>query len=71
MLLLNSVFDDFGKNITIKKESNEAFTLILDANLLGFRMWAMRNIDLVEVIRPVSLRNEMKEIIKKANEKYN
>ena len=33
-------------------------------------MWAMRNIDCVEVIRPESLRNEMKEIIKIANRKY-
>ena len=70
MLLLNSIFDDFGKNVTIKKEENETFTLILDTNLLGFRMWTMRNIDLVEVIRPESLRNEMKEIAKKAYEKY-
>ena len=71
MLLLNSIFDEFGKNVTIRKENNETFTLILDVNLLGFRMWAMRNIDLVEVIRPQCLRNEMKEIIKKASEKYN
>lgn len=33
-------------------------------------MWAMRNIDSVEVIRPVSLRNEMKEIIEDARKKY-
>lgn len=70
-LLLNSIFDEFGKNVTIKKEDNETFTLILKANLLGFRMWAMRNIDLAEVIRPESLRNQMKEISRKAYEKYN
>ena len=34
-------------------------------------MWAMRNIDMVEVKKPETLRNEMKEIIKKATEKYN
>ena len=34
-------------------------------------MWAMRNIDLVEVKKPKSLRNEMKEIIKNAEQKYN
>ena len=33
-------------------------------------MWAMRNIDLVEVKKPVSLRTEMKEIVEKAREKY-
>lgn len=34
-------------------------------------MWAMRNIDLVEVIKPESLRNEMKKIIKEASKRYN
>ena len=30
-------------------------------------MWAMRNIDVVEVIKPLSLRNEIKEIILATN----
>ena len=30
----------------------------------------MRNIDMVEVIKPEKLRNEMKEIVQKAMEKY-
>ena len=34
-------------------------------------MWAMRNIDCVEVIRPLSLRNEIKEIIEMAQKRYN
>ena len=33
-------------------------------------MWAMRNIDLVEVKRPITLRNEMKEVVKNAMKKY-
>ena len=48
----------------------EHLKLIVDTNPLGFKMWAMRNIDLVEVKKPVSLRNEMKEIVEKAREKY-
>lgn len=71
MFLLNAVFDKFGKNITIIKKDDETFKLILDANTMGFRMWAMRNIDCVEVIRPKSLRNEMKEIIEEARKRYN
>jgi len=72
-VLLDAVFDDFGKNITIEKIDNDDrnFKLILDANPLGFKMWAMRNIDCVEVIRPVNLRNEIKEIIKEAQNRYN
>ena len=33
-------------------------------------MWAMRNIDMVEVIKPASLRNEMIEIVKKTYKRY-
>ncbi len=71
-LLLNSIFDVFGKNVTIEKISGDedSFKLIVDSNPMGFRMWAMRNIDMVEVIKPEKLRNEMKEIVQKAMEKY-
>lgn len=71
--LLDTIFDTFGRNVTIEKIPNDdkSFKLIVDANPLGFRMWAMRNIDLVEVKKPKSLRNEMKEIIKNAEQKYN
>ena len=70
--LLDTIFDTFGRNVTIEKIPNDdnSFKLIVDANPLGFRMWAMRNIDLVEVKKPNSLRNEMKEIIKNAEQKY-
>lgn len=70
--LLNAIFDIFGKNVTIEKihGDEEHLKLIVDTNPLGFKMWAMRNIDLVEVKKPVSLRNEMKEIVEKACEKY-
>lgn len=72
-ILLNAVFDIFGKNVTIEKiqGDNENFKLIVDSSLMGFRMWAMRNIDAVEVVKPESLRSEMKEIVKKAIERYN
>ncbi len=70
--LLDAIFDTFGRNVTIEKIPNddEHFKLLVDANPLGFRMWAMRNIDLVEVKKPIALRNEMINIIKKAKEKY-
>ena len=70
--LLDTIFDTFGKNVTIEKiqGDDEHFKLIVDTNDMGFRMWAMRNIDLVEVIRPIHLREEIKEIAKRAFEKY-
>ena len=70
--LLNTIFDTFGKNVTIEKipGDDENFKLLVDSNQMGFKMWAMRNIDMVEVIRPEKLRNEMKDIIEKALKKY-
>jgi hypothetical protein len=71
-MLLDAVLDQFGKNITIEKINgdDENFKLIVDTNTLGFKMWAMRNIDLVEVVRPITLRNEIKSIIEKAKNRY-
>lgn len=71
--LLDTIFDTFGRNVTIEKIPNddEHFKLEVDTNPLGFKMWAMRNIDLVEVKRPESLREEMKKIVQEANNKYN
>ena len=37
---------------------------------MGFKMWAMRNIDCVEVIKPEKLRNKIKDIIKSAQKRY-
>lgn len=73
VLLLDTIFDTFGRNVTIAKipKNAEYFRLKVDTNELGFKMWAMRNIDLVEVIKPESLRNEMKGIIKEAGKRYN
>ena len=71
--LLDAIFDIFGKNITIEKisDNEEYFKLKVDTNPMGFKMWAMRNIDLVEVKKPSSLRNELKEIVNDASKKYN
>lgn len=71
--LINAIFDVFGRNVTIEKIPNDTrhFKLLVDSNPMGFKMWAMRNIDLVEVKRPAALREEMQEIIKQAAKRYN
>ncbi len=70
--LLDTIFETFGRNVTIKKiqDNKEYFRLLVDTNSLGFRMWAMRNIDLVEVVRPISLRNKIREIIEESYKRY-
>ena len=44
--------------------------IILDTDRNGFLYWALKNLREVEIIKPISLRNEIREIIKKANDKY-
>ena len=70
--LLDNIFETFGRNVTIEKTPNceKYFKLLVDTNTMGFKMWAMRNIDLVEVKRPLELRKEMQNIIKDAMERY-
>lgn len=53
------------RNINLLK-----YKLNYDISTRGLKMWAMRNINCVEVIKPNSLRQEMKEIIEKAKSKY-
>jgi len=70
--VLDTIFDTFGRNVTIEKipADHSHFKLVVDTNPLGFRMWAMRNIDLVEVKKPTSLRKKMQDIVKSAMKKY-
>lgn len=70
MFLLDTVIEEFGKETSITKLDDEHFKFVTETNTMGFKMWAMRNIDIVEVIKPVSLRDEIKEIILNANNKY-
>ena len=70
MFLLDTVIEEFGKETSITKLDDEHFKFVTETNTMGFKMWAMRNIDVVEVIKPVSLRTEIKEIILNANNKY-
>ena len=71
-VLLGAVFDIFGKNITIEKIPNDDkhFKLIVDSSLEGFKMWAMRNLDLVTVKSPQKLVKEIKEVISEAQKRY-
>ena len=69
--LLDEVIDQFGRDIIIERRNNQKeFKLTVNASLIGFKMWAMRNMDFVEVLKPQSLRNELKDIIEEALKRY-
>lgn len=69
--LLEEAIEKFGENAIIKPINNDYFSLKLKANPIGFKLWAMRNIDLVTVKSPNSLINNIKDIIKDAERRYN
>ena len=69
--LLGEVIEKFGKKIQIKPISKNKFRFRLVANEFGFKMWAMRNLDMCTVLRPKSLIKEIKEVLEEANKRYN
>ena len=71
MFLLDTVIEEFGNDIRITKIDDKKFKINVRTSLMGFKMWAMRNVDMTRVIKPLNLRDEIKEIIEKANEEYN
>ncbi len=70
MYLLDTVIEEFGDNLTIKKINEDKFILTTNSSVRGFKVWAMRNIDSATVISPANLKNELKEIIENANKQY-
>ena len=68
--LIYSILDTFGKSITLIKKDEKTFKLLVDANTKGFSFWALRNLENVTVIKPESLRNDIKEIIDNAGKRY-
>ena len=68
--LLDNVFDRFGKGIEVKKQNEKKFKIKLQANPKGFKLWALRNLEAVEVLKPLTLRNEIREIIQDAEKRY-
>ena len=62
--------EKFGKNVEIEPINEDTFKMKLKANPLGFKLWTMRNLDLVTVKKPASLVKDIKDIIKEAGERY-
>ena len=43
----------------------------IKANPLGFKLWTMRNLDLVTIKKPESLVKEIKQVMSEAQKRYN
>ena len=69
-LLLEEAIEKFGKKIEIRPISKDRFKMKLIANPIGFKLWAMRNLDIVTVTKPTKLVKELREIINDAQKRY-
>ena len=68
--LLGEVIEKFGKNVKITPINKDTFEMKLKVNPFGFKLWAMRNLDLVTVKKPENLVQEIKDMIKDAEKRY-
>lgn len=68
--LIDDVIDNFGTDAEITPYDNEFFTLKAEANLEGFKYWALRRMDNVKVIYPEKLKDEIIQILEKSIKKY-
>lgn len=68
--LLGEVIEKFGKNVQIRPINKDTFNMKLKVNPLGFKLWAMRNLDLVTVKKQKNLLKEIKDILEDAEKRY-
>ena len=69
--LLGEVFEKFGKRVEVQPINQNTFNMKIKANPLGFKLWTMRNIDLVTIKKPESLVKEIKQVMNEAQKRYN
>ena len=68
--LLGEVYEKFGKKVQVRPINKEKFIMKLSGNPLGFKLWAMRNLDLVTVRSPKTIVEQIKNVIEDASKRY-
>ena len=63
MELLDTVIEQFGKDIYLRKIDDSRFYAKVNASIEGFKFFALRNLESVRVIKPISLKLKIKKII--------
>ncbi len=68
--IIDHIIEWFGYEVKILEQSEDKILVMLKASPLAMSHWAMQYINHVEVLKPLSLREHIKESIKLAAEKY-
>ena len=69
-ILLGEVIEKFGKNVKISPINDKEFKMSLYANPQGFKLWAMRNLDVVTVTKPQAFIEEIQVLLDDAVKRY-
>lgn len=62
--LLDNIVDLFGKELDFKIYDKDNYKVTINVNEEGFKYWILRNIENVEIISPISLKNKINNILK-------
>jgi predicted DNA-binding transcriptional regulator YafY len=62
-VLLDNVVDLFGDSSIIKKYDSNNFYLKTNKDLEGFKRYILRNLDMIKIVKPVKLKNEIDRIV--------
>jgi len=68
--IIDHIIEWFGYEVKILEQGEDKILVMLKASPLAMSHWAMQYINHVEVLKPLSLREHIKESIKLAAEKY-
>ena len=68
--IVDQIVDWFGVDVKITELDDKRITVSLKASPNAMEHWAMQYINYVEIIKPIKLREQIKENIKAAEEKY-
>ena len=63
IVLLDDVIDSFGDGAVIKKIDDNHFKLNLDKDLEGFKRYVLKNLDMIQVVKPEKLKDEIERIV--------
>lgn len=61
--LLDNVVDLFGDSSTISRYDSNSFYLKTNKDLEGFKRYILRNLDMIKVVKPVKLKNDIDKIV--------
>ena len=64
MTLLDNAIDLFGVNSTIKFIDKNHFKLVVNKDIEGFKRYVLTNLDMIKVVKPLKLKNEIETIVK-------